>query len=89
VAANDIFPEEFATFLLPDPDVRATFSEKHADLLDATWWQAAQKTLADGDLPEVLSYPDATRFAPASGAKAKRHTTADQTPRPDVHHAPR
>jgi isocitrate dehydrogenase kinase/phosphatase len=65
VGAHDIFPEEFATFLLPDPELRAEFRKVHGDLLDAAWWQAMQKTLADGDLPEVLSYPDSARFSQA------------------------
>jgi len=66
VAANDVFPEEFGTFLLTDPDVRADFLNSHADLLEAGWWQAAQERLAGGELPEVLSYPDVVRFAPAA-----------------------
>jgi isocitrate dehydrogenase kinase/phosphatase len=68
VAVNDVFPEEFATFLLTDPAVRADFLAAHADLLDAEWWQAVQRRLATGELPEVLSYPDSLRFdhAPAS-----------------------
>jgi isocitrate dehydrogenase kinase/phosphatase len=66
VAERDVFPEEFATFLLTDPAVRADFLTHHADLLEAEWWQAAQTRLAGGALPEVLSYPDRVRFpAPA------------------------
>jgi isocitrate dehydrogenase kinase/phosphatase len=63
VAPNDIFPEEFATFLLTDPGVRADFLAHHADLLEAEWWQAAQARLGAGELPEVLSYPERLRFA--------------------------
>ena len=63
VAANDIFPEEFATFLLTDPNVRADFLKAHPNLLDAQWWQSMQQQLSGGDLPEVLSYSDAVRFA--------------------------
>jgi isocitrate dehydrogenase kinase/phosphatase len=62
VAANDVFPEEFATFLLTDAAVRADFLAHHAQLLDASWWQAVQQRLAQGELPEVLSYPDRLRF---------------------------
>jgi isocitrate dehydrogenase kinase/phosphatase len=63
VAANDIFPEEFATFLLTDAGVRADFLKAHANLLDATWWQSVQQQLRGTDLPEVLSYADSVRFA--------------------------
>jgi isocitrate dehydrogenase kinase/phosphatase len=69
VAANDIFPEEFATFLLTDPAVRAVFLAHHADLLDAQWWQATQRRLASGALPEVLSYPDHVRFTAPAAAR--------------------
>jgi isocitrate dehydrogenase kinase/phosphatase len=68
VASNDVFPEEFATFLLTDPEVRADFLVAHAELLDATWWQAAQRKLASGELPEVLSYPEPLRFAHPAAA---------------------
>jgi isocitrate dehydrogenase kinase/phosphatase len=68
VGANDVFPEEFATFLLTDAAVRADFLKRHADLLEAQWWQAAQATLARGELPEVLSYPEALRFAHGGAA---------------------
>ncbi|HTR57207.1 MAG TPA: bifunctional isocitrate dehydrogenase kinase/phosphatase [Casimicrobiaceae bacterium] len=64
VGPSDVFPEEFATFLLTDPAVRAAFMASHADLLDADWWKAAQDRLAVGELPEVLSYPERVRFAP-------------------------
>jgi isocitrate dehydrogenase kinase/phosphatase len=62
VAANDVFPEEFATFLLTDPDVRTDFQRVNADLLDPLWWQRMQRQI--GELPpEVLSYPASLRFA--------------------------
>ena len=62
VGPHDVFPEEFATFLLTDPAVRECFLAHHAELLDADWWQGLQATLAGGPLPEVLSYPDRIRF---------------------------
>jgi isocitrate dehydrogenase kinase/phosphatase len=62
VGARDIFPEEFATFLLTDPAVRETFLAFHAELLDARWWQAMQQANGNGRPIEVLSYPDSVRF---------------------------
>jgi isocitrate dehydrogenase kinase/phosphatase len=78
VGQNDVFPEEFATFLLTDDAVRADFMKRHADLLDAQWWQAVQATLAPGELPEVLSYPEALRFrrAPVSPIASQRRDAA-------------
>lgn len=62
VGPHDVFPEEFATFLLTDPRTRDAFLEHHAALLDAQWWQDIQRDIAAGNLTEVLSYPDSVRF---------------------------
>jgi len=62
VGPHDVFPEEFATFLLTDPKVREAFAAHHGELLDATWWQACQEGLRRSDLAEVLSYPSRVRF---------------------------
>ena len=62
VGPHDVFPEEFATFLLTDPNVREAFAAHHGELLDATWWQACQEGLLRSDLAEVLSYPSRVRF---------------------------
>jgi isocitrate dehydrogenase kinase/phosphatase len=69
VGAHDVFPEEFATFLLTDPDVRASFLAGHAELLDAGWWQALQAKIGDDALPEVLSYPERLRFEPPASSR--------------------
>jgi isocitrate dehydrogenase kinase/phosphatase len=62
VGPRDVFPEEFATFLLTDPGVRQAFRAFHADLLDAGWWQAMQEANRSGRPIEVLSYPESVRF---------------------------
>jgi len=75
VARNDVFPEEFETFLLTDPRTRECFRFFHADLLDWQWWQATQRAIRSGGLVEVLSYPDAVRFPhphPRTGATAAK-----------------
>ncbi len=72
VGPRDIFPEEFATFLLTDTKVREAFMRHHADLLDARWWQQVQSALRSGQWPEVLSYPDSVRFAPPPGPARPR-----------------
>jgi isocitrate dehydrogenase kinase/phosphatase len=69
VGPRDVFPEEFATFLLTDPHTRASFLARHAELLDAHWWQALQATIGGGALPEVLSYPERIRFAPPAASR--------------------
>ena len=62
VGPKDIFPEEFATFLLTDAKTRECFMYYHADLLASEWWQAMQREIRSGRLVEVLSYTDVTRF---------------------------
>jgi len=71
VGQHDIFPEEFATFLLTDPRTRESFTYHHADLLTPEWWQATQREIRTGRLVEVLSYPDELRFPPPSGGVRK------------------
>ena len=62
VGPRDVFPEEFATFLLTDPQVKDAFLAFHADLLEARWWQAMQAANREGRQIEVLSYPESIRF---------------------------
>ncbi|MFO1323885.1 MAG: bifunctional isocitrate dehydrogenase kinase/phosphatase [Burkholderiales bacterium] len=68
VGPLDVFPEEFATFLLTDARVREAFLAWHADLVAAEWWQAQQEELRRGDVAEVLSYPARARFPPPAAA---------------------
>jgi len=62
VARNDVFPEEFGTFLLGNPNVRAAFMRYQSDLLDPEFWQAAQRKIASGHVEDFFPYPDAVRF---------------------------
>ncbi|MGE5089708.1 MAG: isocitrate dehydrogenase kinase/phosphatase-domain containing protein, partial [Candidatus Levyibacteriota bacterium] len=64
VGPHDVFPEEFATFLLTDPRVREAFMTFHADLLAPAWWQRTQQAIREGRQTEVLSYPESVRFRP-------------------------
>ncbi|MGD9941896.1 MAG: bifunctional isocitrate dehydrogenase kinase/phosphatase [Burkholderiaceae bacterium] len=62
VAPNDVFPEEFATFLLGSPKVREPFMRHHAELLDVKFWQERQRAIREGKLDDVFPYPESTRF---------------------------
>jgi len=61
-APGDVFPEEFMTFLLPDPRIRACFLEYHRELLDAAWWRRRQEVIRNGYLEDVFAYPMERRF---------------------------
>lgn len=62
VGPNDVFPEEFDHFLLGNPRVRQCFMRRHAELLDAHWWQEQQQHIRAGGLPDVFPYPQRQRL---------------------------
>jgi isocitrate dehydrogenase kinase/phosphatase len=62
VAKNDIFPEEFATFLLGSPIVREIFMKHHRDLLDPEFWQRTQQKIRSGAVEDFFPYPEEIRF---------------------------
>lgn len=62
VARNDVFPEEFATFLLADPAVRRCFLAHHADLLDPVFWQEKQQRIREGYIEDFVPYPEQLRL---------------------------
>jgi isocitrate dehydrogenase kinase/phosphatase len=63
VTAKDVFPEEFATFLLGDPRLREAFVRHHADLLEPDFWQEAQQRIASGEVMDFYPYPESIRFS--------------------------
>ena len=62
VEPNDVFPEEFATFLLATPKIRKSFLKYHRDLLDYRYWKAKQDKIKEGQYEDVFPYPEALRF---------------------------
>ena len=67
VNRGDVFPEEFATFLLTSPQVRKIFIKHHKDLLSPGFWQDAQEKIRSGHVEDFFPYPQELRFinAPA------------------------
>lgn len=63
VAPNDVFPEEFGTFLLGNAKVRPGFLKYHADLLGPEYWQDKQSRIKKGELVDVFPYPERYRLA--------------------------
>jgi isocitrate dehydrogenase kinase/phosphatase len=62
VGANDVFPEEFGTFLLGHPTVRKVFTAHHGELLEAPFWRERQARIRRGMLEDVFPYPETLRF---------------------------
>ncbi len=62
VEPNDVFPEEFATFLLATPKIRKIFTRYHKDLLDYRYWQSKKDNIKAGMYEDVFPYPQELRF---------------------------
>jgi isocitrate dehydrogenase kinase/phosphatase len=62
VARNDVFPEEFATFLLGEPRLRESFLRHHAELLEPEFWQECQRRVRAGEIVDFFPYPESLRF---------------------------
>ena len=62
VAPGDVFPEEIATFALANLKYRKAFLKHHAELLEASYWQQCQKSVARGKFANVYPYPNRLRF---------------------------
>jgi len=62
VGKNDVFPEQFAPFLLGNRKVRAYFMKHHAELLTAEYWQQRKQRIIDGYVDDPFPYPQELRF---------------------------
>ena len=62
IGPNDVFPEQFARFLVTDPAAREIFLERHADLMDPAFWAGKQARLRAGVHEDVYPYPEEVRF---------------------------
>ena len=56
VGEHDIFPEEWAAFLVPPGELREVFLASHADLLGVDFWRAMQDRQRTGELQDVFPY---------------------------------
>jgi isocitrate dehydrogenase kinase/phosphatase len=70
VGPKDVFPETFGPFLLGNDGVREVFMKHHADLLDASFWQACKERIQAGHVHDVFPYDESKRFANAGAARA-------------------
>ena len=62
VGPNDVFPEEFRSFLGLQGRLRDVFESKHADVFDPAAWHRWQKLRRDGQRIEVFAYRDDARL---------------------------
>lgn len=57
VAENDVFPEEFKAFMVPEGSLKDAFLQHHADLFTPKFWKAMQQKSLSGDLVDFYPYP--------------------------------
>jgi isocitrate dehydrogenase kinase/phosphatase len=62
VGPNDVFPEQFASFLVTSHKARDAFLEDHSDLMDPAFWSGKQERLRAGAQEDVFPYPQELRF---------------------------
>ncbi len=69
VGPNDVFPEEFETFLLAQHRINRAFKKYHAELLKPEFWISQQKKIEKGFFDDVFPYPNEQRFFPDKATK--------------------
>jgi isocitrate dehydrogenase kinase/phosphatase len=62
VGPNDVFPQEWPTFLFTPGPARDIFMELHADLVDPAFWIATQDRIRASIQDDVFPYPQEIRF---------------------------
>ena len=68
VGPDDVFPEEFRTFLGLSDELRAAFERHHGEIFEAEAWREWQRRVGRGERMEVFPYTDEQRIGgvPAS-----------------------
>ena len=61
-APGDVFPEQIATFVTPQAEIRQLLFSKHPQLLDAQYWRQKQQHIRAGIIEDIFPYPDNIRF---------------------------
>jgi isocitrate dehydrogenase kinase/phosphatase len=62
VEPNDIFPEEFRNFMVPDGPVGDLFMLEHKDIFESKFWRKIQRDINKGEYIPFFAYPEGKRF---------------------------
>jgi isocitrate dehydrogenase kinase/phosphatase len=62
VEPDDVFPEEFRTYLRSPKIVGEVFSTRHPEICTVEFWKGMQEQHASGELPDFFPYPIELRF---------------------------
>ncbi len=67
VGEDDVFQEQFASFLGLEPEHLEIFLEAHSELLTAAYWRDMKEQHLRGEVPKVLPYRPSLTAPPAGG----------------------
>ena len=62
VGQNDVFPEEFKYFMLPNPYMKELFNKKYKKLLDADYWVSIQEKIKQNGVMDYYPYGSEKRM---------------------------
>lgn len=62
IGEKDVFPEQFAPFLIPAGPLADLLRERHGELFEAEWWRSVQERLASGEIFDTFPYPAEKRL---------------------------
>lgn len=80
VAPNDVFPEEFPTFLCQDAEIRRILRETHPELFDYRYWKARQQDIRQGIIGNIIPYSRRICFPrPVANEKLVSHGDTEIT----------
>jgi isocitrate dehydrogenase kinase/phosphatase len=79
VEPEDVFPEEFRTFLRSPRVVRDVFAELHPEICTVEFWTGMQARHQSGEQPDFYPYPGRLRFdrTPPTEIHDARHPTRE------------
>ncbi|EJD6509483.1 MULTISPECIES: bifunctional isocitrate dehydrogenase kinase/phosphatase [Providencia] len=62
IGEQDVFPEEFVSFICQTAEIGDYLRRYHADLFSADYWQKLQKRILAGHVEDVYAYREELRF---------------------------
>lgn len=63
VGPNDVFPEEFRSFLFRQPELREELEKEHGDLFTVEFWRGQQRLHEQGELIDFFPYDASLRLS--------------------------
>lgn len=64
IGERDVFPEQFAPFLIPAGPLADLLRERHGELFRPEWWRWVQEQLAAGEIFDAVPYSPDRRLPP-------------------------